>query len=124
MKLLHLGTVLSAAILSFLPCFYASANAQEADYTCFMTTESGQVIDLSKSVCGSKKKSVKTVSANSDSANSDQAVNAESKRKLSENKELRKEALRLIQTSKDKGYTFSTADVEKVPEPSVTYIPR
>lgn len=118
MKFLHLGTVLSAAILSFLPCFHAPANAQDPDYTCFMTTESGQVIDLSKSVCGSKKKSVQTVSANSD-----QAVSAEFKRKFAEDKELRKEALRLIQTPKEKN-VFSTADVENVPDPSATYMPR
>ena len=67
MKLLSLATALSAAVLSFGPGFHASVNAQEADYACFMTTKSGQVIDLSESVCGINK------SAEETSVNSDQA---------------------------------------------------
>lgn len=123
MKFLHLGTVLSAAVLSFLPCFHASAN-QDPNYACFMITESGQVIDLSKSVCGTKKKSVPAVSANSDSANRDQASSEEPKRKLSEEKALREEGLRLIQASKQKVYGSSTAYIEDAPDPSASYIPR
>lgn len=123
MKLLHLGTVLSAAVFSFMHCFHA-ANAQDPDYACFMTTESGQVIDLSKSVCGSNKKYVPAANANSDSANSNQAVSEKSKRKLSEEKALRQEALRIIQAKKEKVSGSSTAYTENVPDPSVTYIPR
>lgn len=122
MKLLHLGTVLSAAVFSFMACFHA-ANAQDPDFACFMTTESGQVIDLSKSVCGSSKKSVPVVDTNSDFANS-KAVIEQSKRKLSEEKALRQEALRLIQAKKEKVSGSSTAYTENVPAPSATYIPR
>ena len=70
MKLLPLATALSTAVLSFVPSFHAAVNAQEADYACFMTTKSGQVIDLSESICGVKK------STESGSPNSDQAFMA------------------------------------------------
>lgn len=53
MQLLRLSAALSAVAACLLPGFYASVNAQEAEFTCFMTTQSGQVIDLSQSVCGS-----------------------------------------------------------------------
>ncbi len=73
MKLLYLSAVLSAAVISVVD-FHARAIAQEPDYACFMTTQSGQVIDLTNSLCGFKK-SASTVSAKSDKGyidNSDQ----------------------------------------------------
>ncbi len=66
MKLLYLSAVLSAAVISVVD-FHARAIAQEPDYACFMTTQSGQVIDLTQSLCGFKK------SASTDSSKSDQA---------------------------------------------------
>jgi len=65
MKFLRLSATLSAAVISLLPGFPAAA--QEPDYLCFITTPSGQVLDLSESLCGSKK-SKSEVAANSDQA--------------------------------------------------------
>ena len=75
MKFLHLATALSATVFSFMP-FHTSVNAQEADYDCFMTTKSGQVVDLSESVCGIKK------SASAAPVNSDQAFMEDYKRNV------------------------------------------
>lgn len=75
MRILRLSAVVSAAAISFLSGFHVSANAQENDYDCFITTQSGQVVDLSESVCGVKK-SPAAVSANNGQAlisNTDQA---------------------------------------------------
>ncbi|AFZ30802.1 hypothetical protein Glo7428_2288 [Gloeocapsa sp. PCC 7428] len=49
MKILQFATISTAAI-SFLAGF-APAIAQDVDYVCYMTTKSGQVLDLSASVC-------------------------------------------------------------------------
>lgn len=57
MKLLHLSAALSAVVIPWLS-FNASAKAQEFDYTCFMKTPSGRVIDLSQSICRSMKSAV------------------------------------------------------------------
>lgn len=54
MKLLYLSAVLSAAVIS-VTGFHARAIAQKPDYACFMTTQSGQIIDLTQSLCGFKK---------------------------------------------------------------------
>jgi hypothetical protein len=54
MKLLRASAVLSAVVVSWLS-FNTSVKAQEADYTCFMKTNSGRIIDLSQSVCHSTK---------------------------------------------------------------------
>ena len=55
MKFLPLSTALSAAVITFIPGLQVSTNAQEHDYVCFLTTHSGQVVDLSDSLCGNKK---------------------------------------------------------------------
>ena len=54
MKSLHISAVLSAVVVSCLS-FNTSVKAQEADYTCFMKTKSGRIIDLTQSVCQSTK---------------------------------------------------------------------
>lgn len=64
MKLLRLSAALSA-VVSLVPGLHGGAIAQEADYPCFMTTNSGQVMDLSESVC-KLKKAAPAVPANSD----------------------------------------------------------
>lgn len=48
-----MSAALSATVISYLSV-HTPVNAQEADYICFMTTESGELIDLSQSVCGSE----------------------------------------------------------------------
>lgn len=83
MKILNLSAALSAAIISFLPGFQSSVKAEETDYLCFMTTHSGQVVDLSESLCGASK------SLNKDSANSDQAFIQDYEKKLSEYPDVR-----------------------------------
>ena len=87
MKLLRLSAALSASVISFLPGFHASANAQEPDYFCFMTTQSGQVLDLSKSLCGSKKSTAAVP------VNSDQAFIEDYKRKVMEYPDVRDKLL-------------------------------
>lgn len=106
MKLLRLSAAISAIVLSLVPCFHTSANALEPDYPCFMTTPSGKVLDLSESLCGTKK------SAPEVSANIGQPFRKYKKRYLPE-EALRQKALRLIQSSK-----------QKVPVVTDYYIPR
>ena len=65
MKFLPLSAALSAAI-TFIPGLQASTNAQEHDYVCFLTTQSGKVVDLSDSLC--EKKSTPAVSTDNDQA--------------------------------------------------------
>lgn len=78
MKFLHLSATLSAAVLSFFPSFHAFASVEEPNYVCFMTTQSGEVVNLSDSLCKSNK------SASADSANGDQTFIEEYKHKLME----------------------------------------
>lgn len=66
MKLLRLSVAVSTVFLLFPPA-HSPVNAQEQDYVCFMTTQSGKIMDLSESVCGFKK-STTSVSANNDRA--------------------------------------------------------
>ena len=54
MKFLRLGSALSAAVLA-VPTLHASASVPGSDYVCFMTTEAGQVVNLSESLCKSNK---------------------------------------------------------------------
>lgn len=68
MKFLHLGAI-SLAAIALVPSSSMYAIAQEADHVCYMTTKSGQVIDLSKSVC----QLTPLTPANANAANSDQA---------------------------------------------------
>lgn len=70
MKLFPLSTI-SAALFFLLPCLSASASprglaAPETEYGCFMVNNSGQVVDLTESVCKANKSATKTVSADSD----------------------------------------------------------
>lgn len=76
MKILHLSTALSAAVLSFVPSWHARAGIFQTDHVCFMTTQSGQVVNLSDSLCKSNK------SPSADSASGDEAFIEEYKRKL------------------------------------------
>lgn len=93
MKLLHLSAALSAAVLSFVPGLHASANIQEP--VCFMTTKSGEVVNLSDSLCKSNK------SASEDFANSDQAFMEEYKSKLMEYPDVRDNLLASAEQSPD-----------------------
>lgn len=91
MKILHLTAVVSAAVISFVPVFHGSATAQQNDYDCFMTTQSGQVVDLSESVCGVKK-SPAGASANNGSAvisDTDQAFLEDYEQNVMQNPEVR-----------------------------------
>ena len=74
MKLLRASAVLSAVVVSWL--FSNSVKAQEADYTCFMKTNSGRIIDLSQSVCRSRKPAALVL------ANTDKKFIADYKRQL------------------------------------------
>lgn len=55
MKLLHLSAAITATALSLIPSLHVRALATEPDYLCFFKTDSGKVVDLSESVCHSKK---------------------------------------------------------------------
>jgi hypothetical protein len=55
MKFFRLSATLTATVLSLMPGFYTCVIASEPDYLCFFTTSSGEVVDLSKSLCTSKK---------------------------------------------------------------------
>ena len=96
MKFLRLSAALSATAISFLSGFHASANAQNTDDPCFMTTKSGSVVDLSESVCGMKK-SAKAVSVNSN----DKAFLKDYERNLMEYPDMRDVLLARVQQSPD-----------------------
>ncbi|MUL34796.1 DUF732 domain-containing protein [Gloeocapsopsis dulcis] len=70
MKILHLGAILITAV-SLVPGFSRATLAQDADYVCYITTKSGQVVDLSASICqlnGSSRLAKATSAAGSDQA--------------------------------------------------------
>jgi hypothetical protein len=67
MKFIRLSATITATVLSLMSGFHTRAIATEPDYICFMTTSSGQVLDLSDSLCHSKKSQLK------DANNPDQA---------------------------------------------------
>lgn len=100
MKFLHLGAVLSATVISFIPGLSAGA-AQEADYACFMTTQSGQVIDLSESVCKIKKSTLPVPSLNK----SDQAFKEDYKRTVMKYPDVRDKLLARAEKSPEQGIT-------------------
>lgn len=50
MKILHLGAILIAAT-SLLPQLSTTTLAHDADHVCYMKNKSGQIIDLSASIC-------------------------------------------------------------------------
>jgi hypothetical protein len=100
MKFLHLGAALAATVVSFIPGLSAGA-AQEADYACFMTTQSGQVIDLSESVCKIKTSALSVIPLNK----SDQAFKEDYKRTVMRYPDVRDKLL---------------ATAEKSPQQSIT----
>jgi hypothetical protein len=55
MKFRRLSATLTATVISLIPGFYARAIATEPNYLCFFTTSGGEVVDLSDSICHSKK---------------------------------------------------------------------
>lgn len=55
MKFRRLSAALTASVISLIPGFHDRAIATEPDYLCFFTTNSGEVVDLSDSICDSKK---------------------------------------------------------------------
>lgn len=98
MKFLRLSAVLSATVISFVPV-HAGAIAQESDYVCFMTTKSGQIIDLSESVC-KLKKSAPVVTA---VVNNDQAFMEDYKRTVMNYPDVRDKLLARAETSPKRG---------------------
>lgn len=102
MKFLPLSAALSAAVITFIPGLQVSTNAQEHDYVCFLTTHSGQVVDLSDSLCGNKK-SAAAVSTN------DQAFIEDYKRNIMQYPEVRDNLL---------------ASVQEAPEQSISHAKR
>lgn len=101
MKFLPLSAALSAVII-FMPGLQVSTNAQEYDYVCFLTTQSGQVVDLTDSLCDNKK-STAAVSTN------DQAFIEEYKRNVMQYPEVRDNLL---------------ASVQETPEQSISHAKR
>lgn len=99
MKFLRLSAVLAATVISFIPGLPKGAIAQEADYPCFMTTKSGQVIDLSESVC-KLKKSAPVVTA---VVNNDQAFMEDYKRTVMNYPDVRDKLLARAETSPEQG---------------------
>jgi len=67
MKFVRVSATITATVLSLVSGFHTRAIATEPDYICFMTTSSGQVLDLSGSLCHSKTSQLK------DANNPDQA---------------------------------------------------
>lgn len=96
MKFISLAAL--SAVISFLPIL-ESAIAQNVDYPCFMTTASGEVIDLSQSVCKLKKSA--TTAANP--ANSDQAFMQDYKRTVSNYPDVRDQLLASAEKSPQQG---------------------
>lgn len=67
MKILPLSATVAATLISLIPSLSNPAIASDPDYICFATTSSGQVLDLSDSICHAKK------SSQQDSGNPDEA---------------------------------------------------
>ena len=99
MRLLHLSAV-SAAIISFVPVLHLKAIAQEPDYACFMTTASGQVIDLSESVCKITKSAL---TAQAKTENNDQAFLEDYRRTVSNFPDVRDNLLARVEKSPEQG---------------------
>jgi len=96
MKFLRLSAALSATIISFVPGLHGGASAHEADYACFMTTQSGQVVDLSDSVCKLKKSTLAVAAV---SANNDQAFMEDYKRTVMNYPDMRDKLLARVEKS-------------------------
>ncbi len=99
MKLLHLSAV-SATIICFVPVLYLKAIAQEPDYACFMTTASGQVIDLSESVCKIMKSAP---TAQAETGNNDQAFLEDYRRTVSNFPDVRDNLLARVEKTPEQG---------------------
>jgi hypothetical protein len=95
MKILQLATISTAAI-SFLAGL-APAIARDADYVCYMTTKSGQVLDLSASVC-QVNASTRLARATSD-VGGDRAFLADYKRTVTSYPQIRDKLLASIEQS-------------------------
>lgn len=54
MNFRRLSAAVTATIITLIPG-YSNVQAAEPDYLCFLTTNSGEVVDLSESLCHSKK---------------------------------------------------------------------
>lgn len=99
MKLLRLSAALSATVISFIPVLHSKAIAQEPDYACFMTTASGQVIDLSESIC----KIEKSASTQAMTVNNDQAFLEDYRRTVSNFPDMRDKLLARVEKSPEQG---------------------
>jgi len=96
MKFLRLAV--SAAVISFVPGLHGSAIAQQADYLCFMTTQSGQIIDLSESIC-----QMKESAPTANPPNGDQAFIEDYKRTVSNYPDMRDQLLARVEESPEQG---------------------
>lgn len=100
MRLLHLSAALSATVISFVPVLHSKAIAQEPDYACFMTTASGQVIDLSESVCKITKSAP---TAQAETGNNDQAFLEDYRRTVSNFPDVRDNLLARVEKNPEQG---------------------
>lgn len=91
MKLLHLGAI---SIVAFGLSISHEAIARAADPICYMTTNSGQIIDLSRSVC-----KLDASKPGSNAANSDQAFITAYKQTVMNYPDVRDKLLASIQVS-------------------------
>ena len=98
MKFLPLSAALSAAI-TFILGLQVSTNAQEPDYVCFLTTQSGKVVDLSDSLCGQKSTPAST--------DSDQAFIEDYKRNVMQYPEVRDNLLASAQESPEQSISHA-----------------
>lgn len=54
MQFVRLSAIITASVISLISGFHPRAIATDPDYLCFLTTNSGEVVNLSESLCGSK----------------------------------------------------------------------
>lgn len=54
MKVGRLSATVTAVVICLIPGLCDRAGSAEPDYLCFLTTNSGEVVDLSNSICHSK----------------------------------------------------------------------
>lgn len=100
MKTLHLSIALSVALGSLLPWFQPTAQARTPEYLCFMTTTSGQVLDLSNSLCRNGEEPISALPVNSEQANA-QAFTTEYNRSLNKYPDVRQQLLANNQQSSE-----------------------
>jgi uncharacterized cupredoxin-like copper-binding protein len=96
MNILRLGAIL-VPVVSLISGFSTATLAQDADYVCYMTTKSGQVVDLSASICHLNKPTRLAKATNA--AQSDQAFIADYKRTVMGYPDVRDRLLASIQGS-------------------------